>query len=120
MAICLFNSTNLYQFCHILTAVMKIFINFTDAWESRYNLYSAKITEKTIMELVKKVVRFYIDGFKNMTLGKSLWIMIILKVIFLIIIMKVLFFPNFLSSNFSNDEERSSYVRQTLATPNEK
>lgn len=52
-----------------------------------------------------------------MTLGKSLWLMIILKVVFLIVLMKFLFFPNFLNSNFDSDEERSSYVRHTLATP---
>ena len=69
------------------------------------------------MKVVKNILSFYIEGFKSMTLGKSLWLMIILKVIFLIVLMKFLFFPNFLSTNFENDEERSSYVRQTLATP---
>lgn len=64
--------------------------------------------------LFRKIINFYIDGFKSMTLGKPLWIMIILKVLLLIVLMKVLFFPDFLGNKFDNDDERSSYVRHSL------
>jgi len=61
-----------------------------------------------------KVLQFYIDGFRNMRVGKSLWAIIGIKFVIFFVIMKTLFFPNFLKENFSNDTERADFVLQTL------
>jgi len=61
-----------------------------------------------------KVLQFYIDGFRNMRVGKSLWAIIGIKFVIFFIIMKTLFFPNFLEENFSNDTQRADFVLQTL------
>ncbi|KIM03797.1 MAG: hypothetical protein KN64_11260 [Sulfurovum sp. AS07-7] len=61
-----------------------------------------------------KILQFYIDGFRDMKVGKSLWIIIIIKFVIFFVIMKTLFFPNFMKENFSNDTERANYVLQTL------
>lgn len=70
------------------------------------------------MGILKKVFRFYYEGFKSMTLGKTLWAIIIIKLIIMFAILKLFFFPNFLKSNFKSDEERSNYVIEQLTTPN--
>ncbi|MCF0207298.1 MAG: DUF4492 domain-containing protein [Bacteroidales bacterium] len=44
------------------------------------------------MNIFSRIGRFYRDGFKQMTWGKSLWILIFIKVIFLFAIMRVFFF----------------------------
>lgn len=63
---------------------------------------------------IKNVFYLYVDGFKNMTTGKLLWKIIAFKFIVFILIMKVFFFPNYLTTNFTTDEERSTHVIQNL------
>lgn len=70
-------------------------------------MHSLKVSLKNILSL-------YVDGFKNMRTGKLLWKIIAFKFIVFILIMKVFFFPNFLKTNFSTDEERSSHVIENL------
>ncbi|MFV0468140.1 MAG: DUF4492 domain-containing protein [Dysgonomonas sp.] len=55
------------------------------------------------------------DGFRNMTiLGKTLWILVIIKLCIMFLILKPFFFPNFLNSKFSDKESKADYVRQEL------
>lgn len=54
------------------------------------------------------------DGFKNMTLGKTLWTLVIIKLIIMFLILKPIFFPNFLNSKFDDDESKAEYVREQL------
>lgn len=49
-----------------------------------------------------------------MTVGKKLWIIILIKLFILFIILKLLFFPDFLKSRFSSERERGDYVREQL------
>ena len=62
----------------------------------------------------RRVWSLYYDGFRNMTVGKTLWAIILLKVFIFFVIMKLLFFPNILKKNFSTDEERADHVRMEL------
>ena len=61
-----------------------------------------------------KILKFYIDGFRSMTVGKTLWLIIGIKLFIMFVILKLFFFPNFLKSNFDNDSERSEYVIEQL------
>jgi len=63
---------------------------------------------------IVSVYQFYYQGFKSMTIGKKLWFVIIIKLIIIFIVLKIFFFPNFLKSNFKNDNERSNYVIKQL------
>jgi len=64
--------------------------------------------------LITKVFRFYYEGFKSMTVGKTLWIIIIIKLFIMFFILKIFFFPNILKKNFKTDEERSNHVIEQL------
>ena len=64
--------------------------------------------------LIKKILSFYLDGFKEMKLGKRLWLIIAIKIFILFVIMKWIFFPNYLETHFSNDKERSTYILEQL------
>lgn len=59
-----------------------------------------------------KIWRFYIDGFKNMTWGRQLWVVILVKLFIMFAILKVFFFPDFLKSK--TDEEKSDFVSTEL------
>lgn len=56
----------------------------------------------------------FIDGFKSMTLGKTLWTIVIIKLIIMFLILRPFFFPNFLSSKFDNNESKADYVSEEL------
>ena len=55
----------------------------------------------------------YYDGFRSMTLGKKLWLVILIKLFIMFAILKVFFFPNFLKANAPKGEE-ADYVSRTL------
>ena len=60
-----------------------------------------------------RVFHLYYDGFRSMTVGKTLWLIIFIKLIFFVVI-KLLFFPNFLSTKCDTEQEKSEYVRHQL------
>ena len=62
----------------------------------------------------KRVWDLYYDGFRSMTIGKTLWIIILVKLFIFFVVMKMLFFPNLLKTNFDTDEERAEHVRSEL------
>lgn len=67
--------------------------------------------------ILSRIFFFYYDGFKSMTIGRTLWTIIILKLFIMFAILKLFFFPNFLKTNFSNDDERSDYVIEQITNP---
>ncbi|MDE5888168.1 MAG: DUF4492 domain-containing protein [Muribaculaceae bacterium] len=61
-----------------------------------------------------KIWHLYYDGFREMTVGKTLWAIILLKLFVFFVVMKLLFFPNILKQDYSTDEERADHVREQL------
>lgn len=64
--------------------------------------------------LPRRIWNLYYDGFRSMTVGKTLWIIILVKVFIFFVVMKLLFFPNILKTKFSTDQERADHVRNEL------
>ena len=64
--------------------------------------------------MIKRIIRFYVEGFMSMTVGKTLWALIILKLFIMFAILKLFFFPDLLSSNYDNDDDRAQHVRNEL------
>lgn len=60
--------------------------------------------------LPARIYRFYVDGFRQMTLGKTLWKIIIIKLVIMFGVLKLFFFPDFLATNFTTDKERADHV----------
>ncbi len=67
--------------------------------------------KKTIVS----IYNFYRDGFKNMTWGRSLWLLIFLKVIILFLVLRMFFFKPVMAGK--TDEQKSEYVGSQLSTP---
>lgn len=59
---------------------------------------------------VGRIFAFYRDGFKQMTLGKTLWKIIFIKLIVMFAVLKLFFFPNYLNTNFETDQQRADHV----------
>lgn len=65
--------------------------------------------------IVSRITRFYVEGFKSMTnVGRSLSLLIIIKVIIMFAVLKIFFFPNILSDTYNDDGERAEAVRNAL------
>ena len=67
--------------------------------------------------IFSRIFLFYYNGFKGMKEGKTLWLIILVKLFIMFAILKVFFFPNILKKNFKTDKERSNYVIEQLTTP---
>ena len=59
--------------------------------------------------------RMFWEGVTNLTtLGKTLWIIVIIKLIFMFLILRPIFFQNFLNKTFDSAEEKADHVRKEL------
>ena len=65
-----------------------------------------------------KIWLFYMEGFRSMTLGKTLWAIILIKLFIMFFILRLFFFPNILQQKYDTDEERANQVIENLITPN--
>lgn len=61
-----------------------------------------------------KVYDLYYDGFRNMRLGKTLWLIIGIKLFIIFIILKLFFFPNFISQHSEKGEEAEFVATEIL------
>jgi hypothetical protein len=52
-----------------------------------------------------------------MTIGKTLWAIILIKLFILFFVLKLFFFPNQLKKNFKTDDERGRHVIEQLTQP---
>lgn len=60
---------------------------------------------------------FYLDGFRSMTLGRTLWFIILIKLFIMFAILKVFFFPNFLNSRPDGTTEEEFVANELLTRP---
>jgi len=61
-----------------------------------------------------RAIDLYVDGFRNMTVGRTLWALIILKIVLLLFVFKLIFFPDILKRDYDTDEQRAQAVRNAL------
>ena len=66
------------------------------------------------ISMITRVYRFYVDGFKSITVGRYLWAMILIKLAIMFLVLKLFFFPNVLNRDYDTDEQRAEAVRNTL------
>ncbi len=62
--------------------------------------------------LPRRIFRFYYDGFREMTLGRTLWAILLIKLFVIFVILRLLFFPDLLAGK--SEEERGEIVRSEL------
>lgn len=65
-------------------------------------------------QLAENIVFFYVDGFRRMKLGRTLWAIILIKLLIMFAVLKLFFFPDYLHENFNSDRERIEHVFNNL------
>ena len=58
------------------------------------------------------IYNFYVEGFRNMTWGRQLWWLILLKVVLLFLVLRAFFFKPTLAGK--SDEQKMEYVSNQL------
>ncbi len=64
------------------------------------------------MNRIRTIFNFYIEGFRNMTWGRPLWIVIFLKLFILFFVLRLFFFKPVLSGK--TESEKSDFVGGSL------
>ncbi|MCF0208484.1 MAG: DUF4492 domain-containing protein [Bacteroidaceae bacterium] len=66
------------------------------------------------MITIRKILNFYVEGFRNMTIGRTLWAIIIIKLIVIFLILKVFFFPNYIKENAKEGAEAQFVMEEMV------
>lgn len=66
----------------------------------------------TKVGIFTRIWRFYRDGFRSMTLGRTLWAIILIKVAILFLVLKIFFFPSVLGG--MTDQQKADAVSREL------
>lgn len=61
-----------------------------------------------------RAFRLYYDGFRSMTLGRTLWAVIIVKLIIIFAVLKVFFFPDFIGEHADEGDEAEFVAGEML------
>ena len=64
--------------------------------------------------LLSQIFHLYYDGFQTMTLGKTLWAVILIKLAIIFLILKLFFFPNYINSNAKNGDKAGFVSKEIL------
>ncbi len=62
----------------------------------------------------RNILALYVDGFRSMVLGRTLWKIILIKIVVMFGIIKLFFFPDILSTTYTTDHARADHVLSTL------
>ena len=61
-----------------------------------------------------RAYHLYADGFRSMTLGRTLWSIILIKLFVIFVILKLFFFPNYIKEHAHEGEESEFVASQML------
>lgn len=70
-----------------------------------------------VSQFVNRVWRLYYDGFRQMTVGRTLWAIIIIKLVLMFVVLRLFFFPDVLGEAYDDDQARAQAVRTSLIRP---
>lgn len=62
----------------------------------------------------RKILDFYIEGFRGMTVGRRLWILILIKLAIIFLVFRLFFFHDYLGERYDTDDEKARGVATEL------
>lgn len=75
-----------------------------------------KTDVKTMKQgLLSRIFHLYYDGFRTMTLGKTLWAVILIKLAIIFLVLKLFFFPDFINTNAKNVDKAGFVSKEILS-----
>ena len=64
--------------------------------------------------LLSRIFHLYYDGFRTMTLGKTFWAVILIKLAIIFLVLKLFFFPDFINTNSKNGDKAGFVSKEIL------
>lgn len=64
-------------------------------------------------DMIKRIINFYYEGFSNMRTGKTLWLVVIVKLVVIFLVLKLFFMPDILQERAGEGNE-PDYIMQRL------
>ena len=68
------------------------------------------------MKWLRNIWYLYYDGFRNMTLGRTLWTIILIKLFIIFVVLKLFFFSNYIKEHAREGHE-AEFVSSQLLNP---
>lgn len=78
---------------------------------SQTGFHRSKAPSVTILPAI---IKFYVEGFSRMTLGKTLWAIILIKLFIMFAIVRTVLLPSHLNTHCDTPEQKSAYVIDKL------
>jgi len=69
---------------------------------------------------MKNIFFFYRDGFRNMTVGKTLWKIIFIKLVVILIVLKYFVHDKTFKSEYKSLDEKANFVYENIKLKGEK
>ena len=63
---------------------------------------------------INKIYNFYLDGFKNMKIGKTLWKIIFIKLTVIFVFLNYFIHDKSINTEYKSDQSKSNYVYHNL------
>ena len=67
---------------------------------------------------IKNIYSFYINGFKNMTIGKTLWKLILIKLLVIFLFLNYFIHDKSLKTEYKTYDEKVDFVYKNLTKEN--
>lgn len=67
-----------------------------------------------LRNIMRRTYDLYADGFRQMTIGRTLWTVIIIKLVIIFAVLKIFFFPDFLKTNAKDGQEADFVATEML------
>lgn len=70
------------------------------------------------MNIIRNIYYFYLNGFKNMTLGKTLWKIVFIKLLVITLFLNYFIHDKSLNSEYKSQEQKVEFVYKNLIGEN--
>lgn len=70
---------------------------------------------RILVATVRRIFRFYVEGFRSMTWGRTLWILVLVKLFVIFVVLRLVFFRPALAGQ--SDAEKQETVGRNLSHP---
>lgn len=70
------------------------------------------------MNTIRNIYYFYLNGFRNMTIGKTLWKIILIKLFIILIFLNYFIHDKSLNSEYKTYDEKVDFVYKNLTREN--
>ena len=99
----------IYYYCGAINISHITKINISKSFNPR----KWQLVLQPVATFFHRTFLLYYEGFRNMKLGRTLWVIILIKLFIIFAILKVFFFPNFLKQHSPQGKE-AEYVATEL------